>query len=330
MERSYFFDSTEDDERIYQASDFARFHAQIIGDGVSNTANLPDLEVTAQRDMNVSLGAGYMFVRGYMYENTSTMTLTHDIADSSSDRIDRIVIRFDNNPEERKVYAAIKKGTIKGGNPTPPSLIRNDYIHEMSIAQVRIIAGKSYIEQSQITDERANDAVCGYIPLHNIYRGIGVNEHGMITMSNQSYVEMNDLSEVALSGDGDFTSPTSKNFYYQYMNIKPIIDRQEEIKNGKFYVKQSGTYLFSSHVRRLTQQDFENNKKIEAFIVINGQTDSDVRLYLFNQHVEDETQFYGTNIKYLEEGDEVRLVMARRYESPINLDYLRLNIAKIN
>src|SRR5690625_7891458 len=84
-EKSYFYDSTASDERIYQAADFARFHAQIIGNGVSNTTTMPDLEVSAKNNMEVSLGAGYMFANGYMYENSSTMTLKHDIADSRSE-----------------------------------------------------------------------------------------------------------------------------------------------------------------------------------------------------------------------------------------------------
>lgn len=187
MERTYFFDSTENDERIYQAADFARFHAQIIGNGVSNTANLPDLEVNAQQNMNVGLGAGYMSANGYMYENTETMVLTHDVADSINNRIDRVVIRFDNNPEQRRIYATIKKGT-PSSNPVTPTLTRDSYIYEMSVAQVRIIAGKSFIEQTEVKDERANDSVCGYIPLHNIYRGLEVDELGRLSFPKQTHV----------------------------------------------------------------------------------------------------------------------------------------------
>src|SRR5699024_5985125 len=93
-ERMYFFDSTEADERIYDAADFARFHHQIIGNGVSNTQNLPDLEVSAGDNMEINLGAGYCFADGYLYQNDSTKTLEHDIADTENDRIDRVIIRL--------------------------------------------------------------------------------------------------------------------------------------------------------------------------------------------------------------------------------------------
>lgn len=326
MERMYFFDSTEEDERIYSAADLARFHNQIIGNGVSNDPNLPNLEVTSESNMDVSLGAGFMFANGYMYQNTDGLTLTHDTADANNDRIDRIVIKFDANPEERTINAYVKKGT-PSSNPNPPSLTRDNYVYEMSVAQVRIIKGKSFIEQSEIIDERSNDAVCGYIPLHNIYRGMEVNELGMVTLPNQSYVEMNKTSSFSLSGDGDFDQ--SSNYYKQYIDIVPLIDRQDEIDDGKFKIKADGTYLFTSHIRVLDGQDFDVNKKIEAYMVINGQTAINDRLYLYNGYL-NESQYYGSNIRFLQKGDVVRLVMARRFANPVNLDYLRLNIAKIN
>ncbi len=240
MERTYFFDSTEQDERIYNAADFARFHAQIIGNGVSNTANLPDLEVTAQNNMNVGLGAGYMFANGYMYENTSTLTLTHDTADSNNDRIDRVVIRFDANPEERSIKAVILKGT-PANTPVPPALTRDNYIYEMSVAQVRIIKGKSFIEQSQITDERANYVVCGYIPLHNIYRGLEINEHGMVTMPNQSFVDVR-------ADDANYEIKYDS--FEEQLPINHIItDRQGEISNNAFIPKADGVFHIWMQIR---------------------------------------------------------------------------------
>lgn len=255
MERMYFFDSTSDDQRIYQAADFARFHAQIIGNGVSNTANLPDLEVTAKTNMEIALGAGYMFANGYMYENDSTMTLKHVIADPTNDRIDRVVIRFDNNPAERRIYAYIKQG-VPAKNPTPPALQRDEYIYEMSVAQVRIKAGKSFIEQSQITDERANNAVCGYIPLHNIYRGLQINEKGMVSMPNQSFMKATNRTPLQLT-----TSRTTVPFG------SVETDKQSEVKsNTTFKAKADGIYHF--WIEFAWEQD-------------NGLTNTDVQVYLY-------------------------------------------------
>src|SRR5699024_11910615 len=121
-ERSYLFDSTEGNKRIYNADDSARFHAQIICNGVSNTETLPDLEVTAGANMEVNLGAGYMFANGFMYENDSTKTLEHVVADNDNDRIVCADIRFDRNPDlkEREGNKAIILKGAPDSNPSPP------------------------------------------------------------------------------------------------------------------------------------------------------------------------------------------------------------------
>lgn len=321
----YFFDSTENDERIYQAADFARFHAQIIGNGVSNTANLPDLEVSERTNMDVALGAGYMFANGYMYELTETMTLTHDVADPDNDRIDRVVIRFDNNPENRTIKAVIKKGT-PARNPVAPSLTRDEYIYEMSVAQVRVIAGKSFVEQYQITDERANDEVCGYIPLHNIYRGLGINEHGMVTMPEQSYVEMNDSSDMSLNGD------STTNYVSTQVPINPLIDRQNEVSSGEFNAKADGAYLFYFHLALEVGAGLEEDEKIEIYLVINNDTSTNQRVYLFNRpgFGFSDYHFIGSGVKDLKQGDNVKVIVATRSTGNITSRYRRMSIAKMN
>ncbi|MEV2910824.1 hypothetical protein ABNF65_19980, partial [Paenibacillus larvae] len=48
-------------------------------------------------------------------------------------------------------------------SPSPPALTLNDNVFEISLAQVKIAKGKSYIEAYQITDERLNKTVCGIV-----------------------------------------------------------------------------------------------------------------------------------------------------------------------
>lgn len=274
-ERMYFFDSTEDDERIYSAADFARFHHNIIGNGVSNTENLPDLEVSEESNMDVSLGAGYMFTNGYMYENTSTMMLTHDVADADNDRIDRVVIRFDSNPEERTIKAMIKKGT-PSSNPNPPSLTRDEYVHEMSVAQVRIIAGKSFIEEDEITDERADDDVCGYIPLHNIYRGLEVDELGRLAFPKQTHVVAytEEAQEIDGFEPGSGTDDVKINL--------PVVDKdtQKEYHSSEsqFESKSDGVILVNAHLDLMYDEDeyrvslivYRNDEKYQEIGYIAG------------------------------------------------------------
>ena len=152
-----FFNTIPGDERTYQAEDFAQFFGNFLGNGF-----FEGLGVTANNDMTVNVAPGSAMVEGHEYTNTSTKSLTLELADSTNDRIDRIVLRLDRNTENRYIKSFVKKGTVST-NPKPPSLTRDDYIWELSLAQVRIEAGKSYIDGSQITDERGDIDLCGRV-----------------------------------------------------------------------------------------------------------------------------------------------------------------------
>ncbi|MCR6111749.1 hypothetical protein HXA35_20390 [Bacillus sp. A301a_S52] len=151
-----FFNSTPDDVRTYQANDFAQVFGNFLGDGFFD-----GLGITANNNMTVSVAPGSGMVQGHEYTNTATKVLDLDVADSTQDRIDRVVLRLDRNTENRYIKAFIKKGET--GSGAPPELTRNDYIWELSLAQVVITAGKSFIELSQITDERGNHDLCGRV-----------------------------------------------------------------------------------------------------------------------------------------------------------------------
>jgi hypothetical protein len=316
LEKSYFFDSTSDDQRIYQAADFARFHAQIIGNGVSNTANLPDLEVTAKTNMDVALGAGYMFANGYMYENDSTMTLKHVIADPVNDRIDRVVIRFDNNPAERRIYAYIKQG-VPAKSPTPPALQRDNYIYEMSVAQVRIKAGKSFIEQSQITDERANDAVCGYIPLHNIYRGLQINEDGIVNLLNQSYVESD--------GNINFNVSDREVVNFPFSSVLKV-DKQKEVKNNRFIPKFDGVYFIFGYIA-FDEGVLPTQADVQLSLRINGEYST-----IFAARTasgKKDNIFVGSTVETIKAGSTVEIaVFIQNLESDVQARNIRVRIVK--
>ncbi|MCJ0932543.1 hypothetical protein MST22_15455 [Virgibacillus halodenitrificans] len=317
--KGYFYDSTADDRRYYNMQDFARFHAQIIGNGVSNTPNLPDLEVTAKTNMDIALGAGYMFANGYMCENDNTMTLTHAIADPTNDRIDRVIIKFDNNPAQRKIYAYIKKGT-PSSNPVPPSLQRDNYVYEMSVAQVRVIAGKSFVEQSEVADERANDSVCGYIPLHNIYRGLSINENGLVSMPNQSFVKAKNDSPVVFG---------SENTVMPFGTVEK--DKQGEVAadNKRFIAKEGGIYHFWFEIA------WDDNVL---------PSDIGYRVYLYKNGVESfplaarymkdpkDRFFIGSGSDSVEKGDELTFVVRIAYLGAKTMPptwFTRLRIAKM-
>ncbi|MGV3139726.1 right-handed parallel beta-helix repeat-containing protein [Brevibacillus agri] len=157
-----FFDSTEGDERLYTADEFAEYFRRVLTDGIFNGGNNLKVECSGT-DIRTFIQPGYAWLQGYMYKiDSEPLYLTHDLPDPSLDRIDRIVIRLDRRLENRHIKAFILTGT-PATNPAPPVLTRDENIFEISLAQVRIKKGKSYIEPNQVTDERLNPAVCGLV-----------------------------------------------------------------------------------------------------------------------------------------------------------------------
>lgn len=156
-----FFDSIDgEDERSYTADEFAEYFRQVISSGILNGGT--NLQVVCSgTDMNVSILPGYAWLEGYLYKiDTEPLVLTQDAADPALDRIDRVVIRLDKRLEYRYVKAFILKGT-PAETPAAPAITRDENIYELSLAQVRVIGGKSFVIQSEITDERLNTQVCG-------------------------------------------------------------------------------------------------------------------------------------------------------------------------
>jgi hypothetical protein len=161
-EYSRFFDSTPEDERYYSADEFAEYFRRLLTNGIFNGGT--NLQVGCDgTNIMTYINEGFAWIEGYMYKiEGGPFYLTHDLPDTQYDRIDRIVLRLDKSLEVRAINAKVLKGT-PSATPTPPALTRNDNVYEISLAQVRIEAGKSYIEAYQITDERLDNNVCGLV-----------------------------------------------------------------------------------------------------------------------------------------------------------------------
>ncbi|UOQ93420.1 hypothetical protein MUO14_24135 [Halobacillus shinanisalinarum] len=317
MERSYFYDSYPDDPREYQQDALAAFFAQIIGNGVSNAPNLSNGEVTATNSMTVQLGPMWAFANGYGYNNTAALNLTHDTADPSYDRIDRIVTRYDSSPQVRWNKAYVKKGT-PSDNPVPPDLQRDTLVYELSVSQVRVTAGKSFIEQSQITDERANPNVCGYIPLHNIYRGLTIDENGMVTMPRQSFVKTENQANISFPENVRTALPFGE----------VLEDKQGElISDTMFRPKANGVFNVWAEVG-LPQSSFPNGLDGHIYVYVNGKESFPLEARVLN--TSNDNFFIASGFDSFNQGDEVefRFIHYNTGES-ISSNLLRVRIAKM-
>lgn len=121
---------------------------------------LNELVVTHVTGLTVQADTGEAIIEGILYQNDAAKELTLQTADSTYDRIDRIVLRLDLTIENRSIEAVIKTGT-PASSPSAPSLQRDNNIYELSLAQILVPAGAGSIDNTNIIDERDNNDYCG-------------------------------------------------------------------------------------------------------------------------------------------------------------------------
>src|SRR5690606_11179283 len=156
-----FFNSAPGDPREYFASDFANYFSSVLSAGLLLDENEEyGLQVTHESGLQTVVSPGKALIKGYSYENTTPLTLTHDLPEMTFDRIDRIVLRLDLRNQHRYIRLFVKAGEASE-NPEPPELQRDEIIYELSLAQVRLRANTASIDPADITDERALEDVCG-------------------------------------------------------------------------------------------------------------------------------------------------------------------------
>lgn len=158
----YFFNAILDGEtydRVYNAEDFVSYLDKIVGSGVFPTPS-DQLQVRASSGMDIIVNEGEGWINGHKLVNTADLTLTVDASDVLLGRIDRVIFYADNT--ERAMGIEILKGTA-AVNPTAPALTRNDNRYEMCLAQITVGKGVTTINNSMISDTRANSQICGWV-----------------------------------------------------------------------------------------------------------------------------------------------------------------------
>jgi hypothetical protein len=133
--------------------------------------NLATSVVPHSMSIEISDGIGWMSNEngdGVVFWNDSEQTsgsklmLTHEVADSALDRIDRVVVTWETTNYVALPTISILKG-VASSNPKPPSLTNNNVQRQISIRQQRIPAGAISLSASYGTDERLNPNVCGIV-----------------------------------------------------------------------------------------------------------------------------------------------------------------------
>ena len=161
--RGFFYNATDlnDKEHMYNGQDMNEDKAPFYKEGVAYghlqvTAGGGSMEVTVDGGTRT----GYAYINLHTIHNTAPLTLTLSQASGTLPRIDRIVLR--NDETERKPSIYVLEGAFSS-NPQAPDLVNNDVIQEKSLARIYVAAGAVEITQADITDERPDTTVCGFI-----------------------------------------------------------------------------------------------------------------------------------------------------------------------
>ncbi len=157
-EYAYFYNS-KDGDRVYSADSFSNWLKSFFSDGVlANT-----LQVTANDNLTVTVSAGTALIGGKVKIFDEETTLSLPSSSATYQRINNIVVRRDD--DERDIYLAVVQGTGTRSSITPsaPTITREGNIYELVLAQVYEGVGVSAISQSNITDTRSDEDMCGYI-----------------------------------------------------------------------------------------------------------------------------------------------------------------------
>lgn len=234
-------------DRVYSASDLNDYFKGL----VSSSGIFLNVDgacaVLAGTGLSVVVSSGKGMVDNHWFKIEAETSLNLTAADVILNRIDRIVVRCDN--ANRKVYLAVLTGAL-AETPIVPSLTRNSEIYEISLGSIYVGKNQTTITNSNITDERPNNNVCGWIS-------------GLI---NQ--IDTTTLFLQYEAAQAEFIDSQTVEFENWFENI------QDQVKATSLYREYSSLYkTTASNVKTITiptSINFVNNSLDVLTVYVNG------------------------------------------------------------
>lgn len=161
-ERSGFYASTTTNPRKYGNTDMNMVFARLISNGVFATPQgtpSNQLQVMANDGLEVTIKSGIGYFANKWYENTTDLVKSI-VQGSVVDRTDYVVVRADENENEKRTYVLVKTGNTTTG--VAPSLIDDGTIKEYLLAKIHVPALAVSITQDMIEDCRGT-AECPWV-----------------------------------------------------------------------------------------------------------------------------------------------------------------------
>lgn len=147
-------------DRAFDANDFSKYFGTLIKNGIFPNPSSNFQIQGDQNNMSVKAEPGLAWIEGHLAYDDSVFILNIDPADSTLDRIDRVVLRLDTL--ERCIKWVVKKGELSG-RPVAKTLQRDADAYEIALADITINHGATKVTQTMITDLRMNTELCGWV-----------------------------------------------------------------------------------------------------------------------------------------------------------------------
>ena len=159
MAVTYGFFNDLNGDRLYNAEQMTSYFKGLISDGVyANVDN--GLRVQASSGMTVQVLSGRAVVKNHWLNNDSVFDVEISPAHVTLNRYTSIVMRYDG--PNREITITTKDGD-PATTPVKPALTRDSSVYELCLAYVYVGKGVTEITQSNITDCRADNTVCGWV-----------------------------------------------------------------------------------------------------------------------------------------------------------------------
>ena len=143
--------------------------------------------VTAGDGMTVNVSPGSAIIKGTTCIEKDARTLTIQAADSTYDRIDSVILRYDNSENVRAIDLYVLKGTA-ASTPVQPTLTREGTIFEIALANIYIPVNSTTISDERITDTRGDISRCGW--------ATGISQDFVESLDNRFALVNNSLASV--------------------------------------------------------------------------------------------------------------------------------------
>lgn len=144
----------------YSAEDVATYLCTRTSGVYAKDSNFA-VSITGTRQITIAPGLAwinYDDFKGVSVCSREDTVLTVPDADNTLNRVDRVVLQFDTSSN----LTAIR---LKTGTPAvaaqPPAILQNHNQYELGLCTISVPAGSSVITAADITDTRADEAVCG-------------------------------------------------------------------------------------------------------------------------------------------------------------------------